>query len=58
MRGPAFGFIFLRRSLAFDLGLFCLSFFDHVIVTFPLERFIYGALAAGDFRIFRLDSGF
>src|SRR5262249_15105714 len=27
----AFGFIFLRRSLAFDLSLFCLSFFDHVI---------------------------
>lgn len=27
----AFWFIFLRRSLAFDLSLFCLSFFDHVI---------------------------
>src|SRR5262249_16254007 len=29
----AFGFIFLRRSLAFDLTLFCFSFFDHVIAS-------------------------
>ena len=27
----AFKLIFLRRPLAFDLSLFCLSFFDHVI---------------------------
>src|SRR5262245_34999877 len=27
----AFGFIFLRRSLAFDLSPFCPSFLDHVI---------------------------
>src|SRR5262245_33157721 len=40
-RGPLFRIIFFRCSLAFDLSLFCLSLFSHVIA--PLISFQAGA---------------